>query len=467
MTDRGVRRVAGLRGALGLVVSVALVTALGVFLWDRGSLNSLICDGDCGPSFVSAPQGLTSNVVPDRVMPDAVLAPSADSAKVAAAVRTALGAGALGPHVGFVALDPQSGDVLATRGSGAYTPASTEKLLTGFAALSVIDPQKRFATTVVREGEQVVLVGGGDPYLASKPDKARRRVIRADLTTLASKAATVLKAQGVSRVRLGFDGSLFTGPAASPGWEPSYVSGNIVTPVSALWADQGAVAGVRSRDPARSAADIFAGLLRTRGIGVTGNPHPTTAPSGAVQIARVESATVAQIVSTLIRTSDNEAAEVMLRQVSIAAGQPASFDGGATAVKLVLDKAGVSTAGLSILDGSGLSRRNRVSPTTLAQTLRAALAGRSTSALLADLPVSGFTGTLSHRFAKLSGAYGMVRAKTGTLTGVHALTGYAVDTEGHRVIFALMADQTATIASSTAEAALDRVAAAIATCSCG
>jgi D-alanyl-D-alanine carboxypeptidase/D-alanyl-D-alanine-endopeptidase (penicillin-binding protein 4) len=121
---------------------------------------------------------------------------------------------------------------------------------------------------------------------------------------------------------------------------------------------------------------------------------------------------------------------------------------------------------LELFDGSGLSRHNRVAPTTLAEVVHAASQHSRTSGLVSDLPVSGFTGTLVKRFATLPGARGLVRAKTGTLTGVHALAGYAVDAEGGPIIFALMADHTSKVASVTAEAALDRVAAALATCSC-
>jgi D-alanyl-D-alanine carboxypeptidase/D-alanyl-D-alanine-endopeptidase (penicillin-binding protein 4) len=156
----------------------------------------------------------------------------------------------------------------------------------------------------------------------------------------------------------------------------------------------------------------------------------------------------------------------MLRHVAIAANKPATFEGGADAVADVLAKAGIDTTGLRLFDGSGLSRNDRVSPTTLAQTVLAANANLSTSTLLSSLPVSGFDGTLTDRFSKSKRAYGLVRAKTGTLTGVHSLAGYAVEATGLPVIFALMSDGTPEIDLASAEAALDRVAAAIAACSC-
>jgi D-alanyl-D-alanine carboxypeptidase/D-alanyl-D-alanine-endopeptidase (penicillin-binding protein 4) len=453
------------------VVVLAIVLILGAVLWSRGDLNPLICDGDCGPAYVTAPHSLTPDRKPDIAAIDALPPGSAAPAEVAAAVRSTLGSADLGSRTGFVALDPLSGAVLDSRGSGAFVPASTAKLLTSFSALSLIEPQHRFTTRVaaagaVSDGGTIVLVGGGDPYLATKRAKDHDRAIHADLTTLAARTATALKKHDVTSVRLRFDASRFTGPSASPTWPDSYVTGNIVTPVSALWTNQGVEGGVRSAHPAASAAKVFAGLLAHRGIDVTGQPSAKEVVETDPTVATVRSATVAQIVSTLIRTSDNQAAEVMLRQVAIAAGRPATFDGGSDGVTKALAAAHIQTTGLKLFDGSGLSRHDRVSPATLAEVLHASSERPRTSSLVSDLPVSGFTGTLVKRFANLPGARGLVRAKTGTLTGVHSLAGYAVDVEGAPIIFALMADHTDKVAPATAEAALDRVVAALATCSC-
>lgn len=447
---------------------VALVAAGGTVLWQRGDLNRYICDGDCGPSNVIAPTGLAIGTTPADTGVDAADPGPIDPARLEAAVAPELDASVLGPRVGFAAVAPDDGRVLAETGTGSYAPASTTKVLTGFAALTTIDPGTRFATTVVRSGDRIVLVGGGDPYLATEPaGSGDDRVVRADLTTLARRTAAALDRAGVSKVSLGYDSSLFTGPDASPAWEPSYVTENIATRVSALWADQGVENGIRADDPARAAADRFADLLTGRGISVSGQPTETTAPDGARTVAAVRSATIGQIVETLIRVSDNQAAEVVLRHVAIAAGEPASFDGGAAAVQDALEDADVDTAGLTLNDGSGLSRRNRVSPETLVEALRAASTSSRASGLLADLPVSGFTGTLVGRFSQLSTALGSVRAKTGTLSGIHSLAGYAVDADGRPVVFAVMVDRADKDQPFQAQAALDRVAAAIASCRCG
>lgn len=458
-------------GRLGVLaiplLLIALVVAGGTALWHRGDLNRFICDGDCGPSNVVAPSELTIGAVPASPAPTPV--PGAvDPAKLSAAVEPELSDDALGPRVGFRAISPQDGKVLAASGSGTFAPASTTKLLTAFAALATIDPGARFDTTVVRSGDRIVLVGGGDPYLTRRAAKARDdRVFRADLTTLARRTAAALKKAGLDRVSLRYDASLFSGPGASPAWQKSYITENIATTTSALWADQGVVNGVRSRDPAADAAVVFEGLLVDRGITVTGEPSSQRAPATAERIARVRSATVAQIVETLVRVSDNQAAEVMLRHLAIAAGEPATFEGGTTAVRTTLKAAGIDVAGLRLDDGSGLARSNRISPTTLVETLDAALGSPRTSGLAADLPVGGFTGTLVERFGGLDEGRGTVRAKTGTLRGIHSLAGYAVDRDGRPVLFAVMTDDADDARPLEARAALDRIAAAIASCRCG
>ena len=126
-------------------------------------------------------------------------------------------------------------------------PASTTKLLTAVAALHVLGPDHRFTTRAVLEGQgeqrRVVLVGGGDPYLLSKPDRRRDEPAypaRADLRTLARQRPPRARRPGRSgRAALGYDDSLFTGPEVNPHWEPSYVPDGVVAPITALWVDEG------------------------------------------------------------------------------------------------------------------------------------------------------------------------------------------------------------------------------------
>lgn len=453
-----------------LVPSVVLLVVVlaAVLAWQAGALNRYICDGACGLSTVVAPEGLVSLPVGGAAAVSTPDAGPLDAASVQAAVEGALDDPDLGGHVGFVALDAATGEHVVSRGADALIPASTAKLLTGFAALTHIDPQSRFVTKVVREGDRLVLVGGGDPYLVRELPERRSYAVRADLETLADRTAAALAATSTTSVGLDWDASLFEGPAVSPAWEPGYVSSGVVSPVSALWVDEGRLdGGGRSTDPARDATSAFADALEQRGIDVAGDSSSVDVSPSAQELARVTGATVAQAVEALVMSSDNDAAEVMLRHAAIGASQPATFDGGVTATLEALDDAGVPVDGLELHDGSGLSRHNRVSAATLARLLLASDAEPRAAGLLDDLPVAGFSGSLADRFASSTEAFGLARAKTGTLTGVHGLAGVVTDAGGRPVVFALLADRTEAVTPAATQAALDRVVAAVASCACG
>lgn len=446
------------------VTSITALSAALIALWAGGDLNTLICDGDCGAEAAALPDALTVTPTPAMTQVSAPPAAKPDANAVRTAVAEALADAHLGTDVGFAAVDPRTGEVLATHNPVTFTPASTTKLLTAFAVLATLDPQQRFVTSVVRSGNQLVLVGGGDPYLMTRPLKDPSPAIRADLRTLAGRTATVLQRDGVGSVQLGYDATLFTGPALNPTWEESYVAEQLVTPISPLWADQ--VLRSQPDDAAESAADDFAELLIERGIDVTGDRAASPVPPGAMKVAEVSGATLAQATERMIAVSDNDAAEILLRHVAIGSGRPGTFADGVSVVRAVLRNHGIDVRGLVMNDGSGLSRANRISPLTLAQVIATAAGDARTAPLVSDLPVARFSGSLKNRFDHSESGGGLVRAKTGTLTGVHSLAGYATDRTGTPIAFAVMVDNTKEIPSMETEAALDRVGAALARCAC-
>ncbi len=150
-------------------------------------------------------------------------------------------------------------------------------------------------------------------------------------------------------MRLGYDTSLFTGPAVNPRWEPSYVPDDVVSPISPLWVDEGRErTGLadRSADPAAAAAQVFADALRRRGITVVGKPSAGPADRRTRRTSpRCRAPRSRRSSSTSLEVSDNEGAEVLARQVALAEGQPASFAGGARAVRAVLTRLGVDLTG--------------------------------------------------------------------------------------------------------------------------
>jgi D-alanyl-D-alanine carboxypeptidase/D-alanyl-D-alanine-endopeptidase (penicillin-binding protein 4) len=422
-----------------------------------------------------------------------VLATGAErgSLPTAAGLRSALAgplsAAALGPQVSAVVADPVTGQVLLSeQGTELSTPASTTKIATSAAALAVLGPNARFTTRVVRGAtpDSIILVGGGDPTLAVNAFPAQDYPRPATLAQLAAATARALKSQGRTSVSVGYDTSLYTGPALAPGWPESYVSTGNVTPIVSLEVDQGRLttAGTpedaddpynlqpRSTDPAVMAAASFAGLLAADGVSVTGSPVPRTAAGHPSVIASVSSPPLSAIVEQMLLESNNVIAENLARQVAIAVGQPASYSGAAAAVIGELRRLGVST-GIHLVDGSGLSPQDAIAPVTLVKVLELAAADPRLRGLLAGLPVAGFSGTLSAGqsvFAGIDGAaLGSVRAKTGNLGTVTALAGTVDDKAGAMLVFAFMADQ---IPSSgllqEAANAIDEAAAALAGCGC-
>jgi D-alanyl-D-alanine carboxypeptidase/D-alanyl-D-alanine-endopeptidase (penicillin-binding protein 4) len=384
----------------------------------------------------------------------------------------------LGRHVAVDVAQLSDGTVVFRHGARTVTPASTLKMLTATAALEALGPDHRFTTRVVAtpSSGRITLVGGGDPLLgrtASDPDGTYPA--RADLDTLARATAKGLKAVGRTRVRLSYDASLFTGPSVNPRWEPSYLPDNVVSPISALWVDEGRDRpglNYRSADPALAAGQAFAQGLRRRGVVVSGRPTAAVAPTeadGGEDIASVQGAPLAQVVQHVLEVSDNEGAEVLAHQVAIAEQQPASFAGGARAVRAVLTRLGLDLTGDLIYDGSGLSRDDLLKPGTLLGVIEAASSSDHPGlrSVVADLPVAGFTGSLAHRFDDADrNGLGMVRAKTGTLTGVHGLTGTVTSKDGAVMSFVAIADQVKLPNTLAARSLLDQMSAALAGCTC-
>ena len=226
----------------------------------------------------------------------------------------------------------------------------------------------------------------------------------------------------------------------------------------------------RAADPALTAATAFSAALARAGVTVVGEPTRTRAAAGAAQLAEVESAPLEQIVQQILTVSDNEGAEVLLRHVGLSVSGAGSFAAGAAGVEQTLRRLGVPLDGAAIYDGSGLSRHNRVSPTTVIGVLRVAASASHPELrpVVEGLPVAGFTGSLTNRFDTGEAAgRGRVRAKTGTLSHVHGLAGIAEDLDGNLMAFILVADRVALRNTLDAEAELDRAAAELGACHCG
>lgn len=458
-----------------ILVALALVLA-GVSLWfDLGErLGVAAPDPATEPGLVDPPAGLDLPE-PGAAGPVAAALPGGpvDGAAVERAVGGLVEARRLGRRVAVVVAGAD-GVPVWRHGVGSVIPASTLKLLTGLAALEALGPEHRFETVAVLRGRRLTLVGGGDPYLVQRVTAATPAYPSpATLSELAVQVAGQLAERGVPRVRLAYDASLFTGPEVSPDWEDDYVPDDVVSPITALWVDQGRERpglADRSADPAAAAARAFAAELRRHGVRVQGRPQPAPADPGAEAIGTVRGAPLVEVVQQVVEVSDNEGAEVLARHVAVAEGLPASFTGGTQAVRTVLERLGVDLTGAVLHDGSGLARSNQLKPRTLLQVLalaadpdRPRLGG-----LLGALPVAGFSGSLAGRFTvRAEAGLGRVRAKTGTLTGVHGLAGTVAARDGTVLTYVALADRVSIENTLWVRDRLDRISAALARCACG
>jgi D-alanyl-D-alanine carboxypeptidase/D-alanyl-D-alanine-endopeptidase (penicillin-binding protein 4) len=448
---------------------VVLVLAAGAAAaWRTGRLADYLGGQDSTPLTTPVP-GFTAPTVPQ---PRAVARPAPAGSPDPADVRRALAPALADPHLADLraVVAPLRGRPVLDVGQGPSVPASTMKLLTATAALEVLGPDRRFETRVVSDRRgRIVLVGGGDPFLAGKQPTQAPAGHDASLQTLARLTAKRLRHDGVRAVRLGYDASLFTGPAVNPHWPKHYIPDDVVTPITALWADEGLDPDGSGRvaDPAATAATTFAGFLRRDGIRVSPTVAAGRAPSDAHQVARVTSLPVADIVERVLQFSDNEGAEVLAHQAGIEVTGEASYDGGVRAVEQTLGDLGVDLRDAVIQDGSGLSRHDRLDAETLVRVLQVASApGHSDlRSVVTGLPVAAYDGSLTFRFTDSPGR-GLVRAKTGTLTGTSALAGITTDARGRALVFAFVSNHVKVPETLDTRAALERLTTAVATCPC-
>jgi D-alanyl-D-alanine carboxypeptidase/D-alanyl-D-alanine-endopeptidase (penicillin-binding protein 4) len=376
------------------------------------------------------------------------------------ALATALKQPGLGARVGVSVLDAVTGDPLLELGAQVPAiPASTTKIATAVAALTVLRHDARLTTRVVEGAAgDVVLVGAGDPTLAGL-HPASGFPTPARLADLAAQ----LKGRSVRRVLV--DDTLFAGSALGPGWKPGYVTSGDVAPVSALEVDEGRLTSKKSQprslDPALEAGRQLAALLKAPTV-VRG-----AAAKDARVLAQVESPTISELVESMLTRSDNDLAEALGRQVALAAQLPATFEGEAAATHAALEPL-LGKATLALRDASGLSPLNRVQPAAIARLLSSVAKDPKYAPVLSGLPVAGFDGTLSNRYRRAPSvaAAGEVRAKTGTLNGVSALAGLVRTRSGRLLAFDLTADGVPLTGTLQAQAALDRIAAVLASCGC-
>lgn len=438
--------------ALNLVVSGSVPFATAV-----GATPSAIPSAPAAP--VPRPE---SSAPPDPVRGAPATPDSGRLALTASDTRTIpqrlLAAGAdpaLGSAVTAVVIDTVTGAVIYSRnGSTVRLPASNQKLVTAFVALTTMGPNKTFPTVALVDTARttVWLRGGGDPALSS-----------AQLRTMATRVRDDLAGVGRQSIAVRVDDSLFPAPTNATGWKSSYLPGD-VAPVRALVVD-----GHNVLDTGLDAGNSFAKELRAVGVAV-----PSVARQklyrGGITVAKVTSPPVMTLVATMINSSNNDYAEALHRLSSLAAGSGATWSGANAHAMNVLRSRRVNVSNVAIQDGSGLSRSDRQSAATLTSLLLAVRRSWPTKYAIYRvnaMPTAGVSGTLRTRFATpdTACARGKVRAKTGWLSDVVSLSGTAYGVDGRERVFSIIENGAAD--PTQARFAIERFATAATGCNPG
>ncbi len=308
-----------------------------------------------------------------------------------------------GPSI--ILIDRSSGEIVfETDATSPRKPASVLKLLSTSAALQYLDPNYKYVTRVSKGNNPRTLVISGnlDPWMTDSYLEATK-YHRAWLSYLVNRSITDLKAEEKLPLR------------------------NLLVKYSGLY----------SKDVSLLKHAFASRAINAKFHEISSNQVESA--SGA-EIATVTSPTISSMVKFSLTWSDNLLAERLVRAASHAVGYPMNDEGVALTIKKLLTDLQVDQSGLYIHDGSGLSKRDRVTAKLIADLLMKIRGDQKFAAVYEGLPISGISGTLESRFINTAPqAVGLVHAKTGTLDGTVSLAGY-VESGTHEYIFVAIAD---------------------------
>jgi serine-type D-Ala-D-Ala carboxypeptidase/endopeptidase (penicillin-binding protein 4) len=375
----------------------------------------------------------------------ALLLPGAGAAAQAPscpAMKTWLAQG--GGASGLLVVDAETGEVVCSKAPNTLRSlASNMKLFTTSTALARLGPDVRIPTKVMSDGTlnengvlsgSLYLQGGGDPALGTPAFYER---FRGGLGTNLFSLKSQIRAAGIEAVtgRVYADDTVFdrTRGVADSGFGVSPYIG----PLSGLAFNSG-YSGPSGRsfaaDPAKTAAATLARALRAAGVRVPARPALRAAPASAKRVAMVRSPTVSQLADATNVPSNNFYAETLIKLLGARFGTGGSTAAGSAVVARFARSLG---SGVHAVDGSGLTRSNRASPAQVVALLRAMRATEAGDDFIQSLALAGQEGTVASRMEGTA-AEGRCRTKTGTLTGVSALSGYCFNRSGRVMAFSIL-----------------------------
>jgi D-alanyl-D-alanine carboxypeptidase/D-alanyl-D-alanine-endopeptidase (penicillin-binding protein 4) len=320
------------------------------------------------------------------------------------------------------------GEIVGGEPNRAMLPGSNQKLLTAMGVLAVLGPDVVFTTRLrMSAAGDLVIEAGGDPSLSATGPHS--------VDALAAQVA----AAGVRVVpgALVVDESRDEATRQPAGWQDWQVP-RYAGPLSTLMVDSNRYRDDPAflADPGLANADLFRFKLAEHGVSVAGQTIHGNTPQGSSVVATLTSVPMLRLLRDALLRSDNMATELLLREIGHAATGEGSTKAGISATRAALAPLCVPIAGVDD-DGSGLSRADFRSAREWRTILQAARSQPWWQLFYDSLPLAGHSGTLARRF-RGTAADGRVRAKTGTIIGGIALSGYGTTLGGRDFVFSVI-----------------------------
>jgi len=348
---------------------------------------------------------------------------------------------AAGSYSGAYVVDASTGKTLFSWKAGTYRIlASNTKLFTTATALDLFGTGGTLETKVLATGEMnddgilkgsLWLRGGGDPAFGD------RAYVRRHFGTEAASVqdlADQLASAGLTAVRGGVRGDESLFDRVRGVHDSGYFTSPWVGPLSALSINHAYDShGYQSNPPTYAAARLRR-ALKAAGVTPGHAAGARTAPSGAVVMAEVQSPPMSTLIRLTNKDSDNFFAEMLMKDVGReASGLGTTVNG----VNAVLAYAKTAGANVQVIDGSGLDRGDRSTPRDVVRLLSHQRERDDFDVFNASLPIAGVDGSLDDRM-RSGPAHNNCRAKTGSLIGVSALSGYCTSASGHEIVFSIL-----------------------------
>ena len=381
---------------------------------------------------------------------------------------------------GVLIVNPRTGDTLYSKNAGKlFMPASNMKIITSAAALTLLGPDYRYRTTFLTDGEvrdslldgNLLVIGRGDPTVSDR--------MRGTATTVMDALADSLRAHRIRQISgsLARVGNAFPDSIYGNGWEWDDLGEYYGAGVDELIFNEGmAPTTLRpppdtardslysgpAKSPAKAYLDALHDALVRKSIRMDGAVRDSIFPTPFKMdtLFVLVSPPLREILPALMKPSQNQIAEILLRTIGLERGGLGTADSARKIVGQQLLAWGVQPDGFVIRDGSGLSDQDLLTPETIVRVLDRIQRDTAFATYYNSMPIAGVDGTIDTRM-KGTPAEGNVHAKTGTLSKARSLSGYVTSADGERLIFSILANNTTTPGSAVTHVA-DVIAAALA-----